>query len=33
MEIADTDLEKIIEINILNKIKYINNFEIYEMLF
>ena len=31
MEIADTDLEKIIQININSKT--INNFEIYEMLF
>ena len=33
MEIADTDLENIIKINIDSKIKTINNFEIYEILF
>ena len=32
MEIADTDLEKIIEIYITSQIININNFEIYEML-
>ena len=33
MEIAHTDLENIIKINIYSEIKTINNFEIYEMLF
>ena len=32
MEITDTDLEKIIKINIHSQIKAINNFEIYQML-
>jgi len=33
MEVANTDLENMIKLYVKNKMKSINNFEIYEMLF